>query len=118
LLSAALQVTGPVEGGVGVASFLSQTVQRSGEQASLTLRAGLEAEPINDWLQLRSAFYLEPSRFADWHGRLHGTFGFDVKVLPWTIFGLFEPRTWWAFGAFADVAEGYYATGLRIGMWR
>jgi hypothetical protein len=41
-----------------------------------------------------------------------------LRVLPWSVFGLYPEGTWWAFGAFGDLAEGYHSTGLRVGVWR
>ncbi|MFO7180228.1 MAG: hypothetical protein DIU78_016125 [Pseudomonadota bacterium] len=119
LLTASVEVLGPVEQGVGVEAFLERTVQRSGHTASISPRIGLETEAIPAWLKLRAGAYLEPSRFDQnpRGSRLHATFGLDQRLFGWEVFGLW-PRgaTWRATGS-VDVAEAYFAWGLSIGMW-
>jgi hypothetical protein len=117
LLTASLLVSGPVSDAVDTLSLLEQKVRRSGEHASFTARAGLETEPILDWLQMRLGFYWEPGRITGVDGRLHFTTGFEVKVLPWTVFGLYRDDTWWGVGAVLDVAERYTNIGFRLGIW-
>ena len=116
LLFAAL-VSGSVENGVGFESFLVRTVERSGKNASVTPRIGVEAEVIPGWLQLRSGSYLEPSRYDGVHARLHGTVGLDVKLFRWSVFGLLDEDTSFRIGGFGDVAQRYVAWGLTAGIW-
>jgi len=102
-----------------VASFIDRRVQRSGRRASYSPRLGIETEPIAHWLRVRAGSYLEPSRFDDNpHGsRLHGTFGFDQRVLSWDLFGLFpEGSTFRASGSL-DVARDYFGWGIALGLW-
>lgn len=117
LVSASLLLSGPVEDGVGFESFLRQTVQRSGEQATLTPRLGVEVEPIANHLQTRGGTYLEPSRFEQGRPRLHGTAGFDVRLLRFGVFGLSHRDTYWRAGAHLDAARQYLAWGLSLGVW-
>ncbi len=118
LLSASVLITGPVADAVGTESFFQKTVDRSGEQVSITPRLGLEAEPLPGWLQLRLGTYYEPSRYRHTSARLHGTAGVDVKVLPWTVFGLYPDDTWWSLGAVGDFTRGYLSVAFRVGVWR
>lgn len=119
LVVAALRVSGPVDGAVGVESFLAQVVDRSGRRTSFTPRLGLEGEPIAHYLTLRIGSYLEPTRFDVSEGpRLHGTAGFDVRVLTWDVFGLFDEGTGFRIGAFIDGARQYLGWGLSAGIWR
>ena len=116
-------LTGPVEEGVGIESFLNRRVQRSGERPSLSPRLGLEFEPIPNWLQARAGFYFEPTRFsrnADGspsRGRSHATLGCDVKVLKWNVFKTFPEYNWFRIVGAVDVAREYFNWGLSIGVW-
>jgi hypothetical protein len=117
LLLASLLVTGPTSNAVGLESFLSQQVDRSGQRVSLTPRAGVEAEIIPSWLQLRAGSYYEPTRFNHSSPRLHGTAGFDQKLFPWTVFGLFDEGTWWRAAGCIDYARDYLGWGATVGVW-
>lgn len=119
LVSTSLLVTGPVENGVGVESFLEGNVQRSGQRTTYSPRLGIESEVVPDWLTLRAGTYREPTRFDNENAapRLHGTTGFDLKLFPWTVFGLFEDGTSWRLSSALDAAKRYFSWGLSIGVW-
>ncbi len=117
LISASWLLSGPVRDGVGFESFLRQTVQRSGQVATLTPRLGLEFEPIVDYLQARCGWYLEPSRFERGSPRLHGTAGLDVGLFRFDAFGLLHHGTRWRAGAYVDGANRYLAWGASAGIW-
>jgi len=117
LLSAALHVDGRVANAVGIESFLSQRVDRAGESTTFSPRLGVEFEPWHDRLQLRGGSYLEPSRFRAADARVHGTFGFDLRLFSWTVFGLAERRTSWRAGAVIDLARDYLSWGVSLGVW-
>jgi hypothetical protein len=117
LLSASLLVSGPVGRAVGVESFLSQTVERAGRRAVVMPRLGAELEPVEGWLKVRAGTYLEPSRFEQGRVRPHVTGGLEVKVLPWTVFGLFDQATWWRVSGFLDAARQYSSFGVSVGIW-
>jgi len=117
LLSAALHVDGRVANAVGIESFLSQRVDRAGEHTTFSPRLGAEFEPWHDRLQLRGGSYLEPSRFRAADARVHGTFGFDLRLFSWTVFGLAERRTSWRAGAVIDFARDYLSWGVSLGVW-
>jgi hypothetical protein len=119
LVTTSLDVIGPVDNAVGVQSFLEQTVNRSGEHVTYSPRLGVETEVVPHWVKLRAGSYIEPSRFdtADAHSRVHGTGGFDVKLFPWTVFGLFDDGTEWRAGGAVDFAARYFGWSAAIGVW-
>ncbi len=117
LISASMTVSGAVRSAVGVESFLRQTVDRSGEGPSLVPRLGVEAEPILNWLELRAGSYWEPTRFRGGSPRLHGTLGFDLRLVDWSVFGLFEDESSWRLTGAIDAARDYLAWGVTAGLW-
>lgn len=117
LVSASVLVIGAVEDSVGIESFLQRVVARSGRAVSFSPRLGVETELVPRWVKLRVGGYDEPTRFALSRSRLHGTFGFDAKVLPWTVFGLFDDGTEWKVSLSADAAARYLSAGIGIGVW-
>jgi len=120
LLMSSLLLTGTVPQGVGIEGFLDRTVQRSGQQISVSPRSAVEIEPVPHWVQARAGFYFEPTRFsanAD-GGRSHATLGADVKLLPWDVFGTFPERTWWRVTGAFDAARDYLSWGIAVGVWR
>jgi hypothetical protein len=119
LVSVSARVTGPVENAVGVESFLQRRVNRSGENATVSPRLGVESEVVPHWLRLRAGTYLEPTRFQNERvaPRLHATFGFDARVLPWTVFGALSEGTSWYLSAALDAAPRYVSWGASIGIW-
>lgn len=117
LLTASVLVSGRSADAVGVESVLSQTVERTGEHVGIQPRFGLEIEPWQHRLQLRGGSYLEVSRFNPEIARVHGTLGFDIRVLQWSVFGLYEEQTHWRVGGFGDAALRYASLGLTFGVW-
>jgi len=109
LVSTQLDVTGPAQNAVTVASALSDPAQArpSGRHASLTPRAGLEWEALR-WLRARGGWYLEPSRSGA-PPRPHATFGGEVRIPFWP----------WALrlGMAGDLAARYRNVGLSLGFW-
>jgi hypothetical protein len=117
LALASLLASGPARRAVGVESFLAQTVERSGERVSLTPRAALEAELVPNVAQARAGTYLEPSRFRGGSARAHGTAGLDLRLFPWTVFGLWDEGTYWRASGFLDAAREYVSFGGSVGVW-
>ena len=117
LVSTSLLVTGPAKDSVGVESFLQRRVDRSGEHVTLSPRLGVESEIVPAWLKLRAGTYGEPSRFAAGAARLHGTMGFELKLFPWTVFGLFDDGTEWRISGALDGAKRYFGWGASLGVW-
>jgi len=117
LLSIDLWFTGRLEDAVGVESFLFQTVQRSGEKITISPRIGFETEPWPKRMKVRVGSYLEPTRFAASAARLHTTFGIDINVLKWNVFGLWPDDYRWQISTSFDIAAEYQAVSLGIGGW-
>ncbi|MFO0570549.1 MAG: hypothetical protein U0263_33230 [Polyangiaceae bacterium] len=119
-MSSSLLVTGPVKDAVGVESFIERRVQRSGQKATFTPRLGVESEVVPRWLKLRAGSYGEPTRFSSRgaRARLHGTVGFEQKLFPWTVFGLFDDGTEWRLSGALDGARRYLSWGVSLGVWR
>jgi hypothetical protein len=119
LLSSSLLITGPVQDGVGVESFTQGTVHRSGKRTTVSPHFGVETEIIPGWTKIRGGGYWEPTRFSDprAHPRIHGTFGFDQNLFPWTVFGLFDEDTSWRLSAAIDVSRQYLAWSASVGVW-
>jgi hypothetical protein len=117
LLSTSLVISGSVRDGVGVESFLDQRVNRSGGQVVYSPRIGAESEVWEDRLKLRAGSYLEPSRFATSHARLHGTVGADVRLFGWNVFGLWPDDFMWQLGGNLDIAPRYFSWGVSIAGW-
>jgi len=110
-------VSGPVERAVGVESLVSQTVNRSGERAVISLRLGVEVGVAPKFLKLRAGTYLEPTRFDSSEPRMHGTAGLDLKLVRWNVFGLWPDDYMWRLGLGGDAARQYYMWGITIGGW-
>ena len=104
-------------GAVGVSSMLAQVVDRSGERATVGMRAGAETEVVPNRLQLRVGAYLEPTRFRESTPRLHGTTGFEVRVLEWSAFGLFPEDTAFRISGAVDGSRDYFGWSLGVGTW-
>ncbi len=117
LISTELQVVGQSPDSVGVESFIQRTVARAGEKVTISPRVGVESEVVPGWLKLRAGSYGEPSRYRAGSPRLHGTFGFDLKTFPWTVFGLFDEGTEWRVGGALDAAARYFGWSATVGVW-
>lgn len=112
--AADLVVTGPSSNGHGVEAFGMRELQRSGRTAAVSLRAGAEYEWLPGRLRVRAGGYWEPGRFDGVGGRVHATFGADVRVFEFRLLGLRRGRISWT----ADVAARYRNLALSIGFWR
>jgi hypothetical protein len=108
-----LVITGPAPNGFGLEAFGEHELQRSGEHSSFSLRGGVEYEWLPGRLRLRGGSYWEPGRFEDVGGRLHGTFGVEVRVLEANVWGRRRGRITLT----GDVAERYRNVGVSIGFW-
>jgi hypothetical protein len=105
-----------IQGGIGFESFLSQMREASGKSMTVGVRFGAEGEPIENRLKLRVGTYLEPSRFETGTPRIHATFGSDVKLFSWNVFGILPPVDL-RIGAAVDVAVRYVNYGFSVGVW-
>jgi hypothetical protein len=119
LVSTSLRISGSVSNAVGVESFLQRFVDRSGRRTVASPHLGLESEVIANWLKLRAGAYGEPTRFSNPHSapRLHTTFGFEQKLFPWNVFGLFGAGTAWRIQMAADFSASYFGWSGSVGVW-
>lgn len=117
LLSFSMLVTGPTKGAVGVESMLTQVIDRSGEKTSVTLRGGTEVEVVPNRLQLRAGSYMEPTRFRQSSPRLHATTGFEVRVVDWSLFGIFPEDNAFRVSGAVDFSREYFGWSLGLGSW-
>jgi hypothetical protein len=102
--------------------MLSQTIDRSGETSSLTLRGGAEAEVVPNRLVLRAGSYMEPTRFHPVGGiaptpRLHATTGFELRVVEWSLFGIFPEDNAFRISGAIDISREYFGWSLGVGSW-
>jgi hypothetical protein len=116
LLLASVLMTGPSTNAISVEGFLDQQVESVGQNVSYTPRLGLEGEPLENRMQLRTGTYIEPSRYTGGDARQHFTFGADIHLFPLTFWGLL-PDADWKLGLFVDLAPRYQNAGFGIGNW-
>lgn len=116
LMLASVVLTGPSDEAVSLQGFIDQSREIVGTRVSASPRFAVEAEPVANLLRGRAGLYFEPSRFTDGTHRQHFTFGGDVRLFSWNIFGLI-PNTTWRLSAFFDVAPRYQNFGFSIGPW-
>jgi hypothetical protein len=112
-LAADVVVTGTTDNGFGLEAFGMQELQRSGRHPAFSVRGGADVEAVPGRLRLRAGSYWEPERFDGVPGRLHGTFGIDLRVFEIEFFGPRRGRI----SALGDVASQYRNVGVAIGFW-
>jgi hypothetical protein len=116
LLLASVLFTGQSSNAVSVEGFLDQRVEAVGQQVTVSPRLGLEAEPLQNHVVLRTGTYVEPSRYEGGAARQHFTFGGDIRLIPLTFWGLF-PDDPWKLGLMVDLAPRYTNYGFGFGSW-
>ncbi|MBX3247907.1 MAG: hypothetical protein KF901_12070 [Myxococcales bacterium] len=110
LISLDLLLHGPIANGVGIDAFFAQQRRARGEQWSGTFRLGLEAEPWAHRLKVRAGTYVEQARYAGVAARVHGTFGFEVRLFH-------ALGVTWRANFVIDGARDYLSWGLGVGVW-
>jgi hypothetical protein len=111
-----LLVTGQSANAISLEGFAGQKLDTVGQSISLSPRIGLESEPIPNWLNVQVGSYVEPSRFADGTPRQHFTAGADIKLFPFSPWGIFGDRVW-RISIAADLAPRYQNYGIGFGAW-
>jgi hypothetical protein len=119
LVTAELLALGASSGSVGFGSYYEGRTRLalSGQNLTLSPRLGLESEVVPDRLKLRVGSYWEPARVDTARDRIHGTFGFDVKLFRWDVFGLIGDFDSWLASAAVDGARDYLSTSFSVGFW-
>lgn len=118
LATASLHVIGRTKGATSVEGFLTRRVQRSGEDVvSFSPRFGVETDLVPGWVLVRAGGYIEPSRVEATSPRFHYTFGVDLKLGWWDVFGVWSEDYLWRIGFAADIARDYFSGSLSFGGW-
>jgi hypothetical protein len=112
-LAADVVVTGATASGAGVEAFGMHELQPSGRHTVVGVRGGAELECLPGRLRLRGGSYWEPGRFDGVGGRAHATFGLDLRVLAFQLFGERRGRI----SLTGDVADRYRNIVASIGFW-
>lgn len=110
LLAADVVLLGATPDSIGLDAFVLQQMASRGEHVSVGVHVGLESEVVDNRLVLRGGTYFEPARYADVRGRIHGTFGFDLRLIR--LFG-----TDFKVIAFVDGARRFVNWGISVGVW-
>ena len=116
LLVGSLLITGSSDQAVAIEGFVNKQRELVGLKTTLEPRFGLESEPIPNILHGRIGSYLEPTRFSDGHSRQHFTFGADVKLFPFSPWGILGDQIW-RLSFSMDMAPRYQNFGIGIGAW-
>jgi hypothetical protein len=110
LVTAQLDVVGPAPGALALESalFPGTSATRSGRNASLVPRVGVEWEPRARTVRLRAGSYLEPSRSGA-GPRGHACLGVEARVpfWPWDL----------QLSLAADLARAYTNASVSVGFW-
>jgi hypothetical protein len=111
-------ITGASPDAFGLEKFADQKLQRSGRDIVYSIRGGAEYEWLPGRLRVRLGSYWEPGRFLDGGGgevagRIHGTFGVEVRALQFDLWGPRRGRI----SLTGDLASRYTNIGASIGFW-
>lgn len=109
-------IDGPTEDGQGLDAFLTQQSRPRGAHTSFALRFGTEMEPWPNRMKVRAGIYSESNRIQGVSPRVHGTFGFDVRLFEWDLFGVMDPFSI-QLSTMVDVAYEYLNWGLGFSFW-
>ena len=116
LLLASVLVAGPSGNATSLEGFLNHTLEPVGRHTTVAPRVGLESEPLPNRMLLRTGTYVEPTRYDGDSARQHFTFGTDVRLFPFSFWGLL-PEVNLKLGVFLDVAPRYTNWGIGISNW-
>lgn len=112
-LVADLAITASTNGAYGLEAFGDKELQPTGHRWAFSPRAGAEWECLPGRLRLRAGSYFEPERFDGVHGRVHATFGVQLRWLEFHAWG----RRRGSITLTGDVAERFGNVGFSIGFW-
>jgi hypothetical protein len=113
-VAADVVVTGSTENAYGLEAFGDHMLQRSGRHPSVSIRGGGEWEWKPGRLRIRGGSYWEPGRFVGVPGRLHVTFGLEVRVFEFWFWGR---KRRGRISLTADAAKYFSNGGLSVGFW-
>ena len=113
LVAADVVMTGWSPDAYGLEAFADRQLQRSGKHVVYSIRGGAEYEWVPGRLRVRAGSYWEPGRFEGVSGRIHGTFGLDVRVFQFNLWGWHRGRL----SMTGDIASRYTNIGVSVGFW-
>jgi hypothetical protein len=105
--------TGESPNAYGLIAFGEHELERSGAHVSWSPRGGVEYEWLPGRLRLRAGSYWEPGRFEGVDGRVHATFGIELRALEFHAWGLRRG----AITLTGDAASDFQNVGISIGFW-
>lgn len=112
-LAADVVVAGRSDDAFGLEAFGMQMLQRAGEHTVVSVRGGAEYEWLPGRLRWRAGAYWEPGRYEGVSGRVHATFGVEVRAFELELWGRRRGRISFT----GDVASRYRNIALSIGFW-
>jgi hypothetical protein len=112
-LASDVVITGTSPNGYGLQAFGMHLLEPCGRDVSWSLHGGAEYEWLPGRLRVRAGSYWEPGRCEGVSGRLHGTFGIEVRTLEFHLWGLRRGRI----TVTGDVASRYDNLAVSIGFW-
>jgi hypothetical protein len=112
-LAADLVVTGSSTDAYGIEAFGMHQLQATGRRWAFSPRLGAEYEWLPGRLRLRAGSYFEPERFDGVTGRLHATFGVQLRVFEFHAWG----RRRGSLTLTGDVASRFQNVAISIGFW-
>ncbi len=113
-LAADLIVSGSSPNAFGLEAFGQHELQRSGRHPAFGVRGGAEYEWLPGRLRVRGGSYWEPGRFVGVGGRLHVTFGVELRVFQFWFWG---SQRRGRLTLTTDVADHYRNAGFSVGFW-
>lgn len=112
-VAADVVVAGASREAYGIEAFGMHELQRTGRKTAVSVRGGAEFEAFPGRLRLRAGSYWEPERYDDVPGRIHVTFGLELRVFEFFAWGRRRGRISFT----GDVAERYRNVALSVGFW-
>jgi len=112
-LAADLVVTGSSANAYGIEAFGMHQLQATGRHWAVSPRVGGEYEWLPGRLRLRAGSYYEPERFDGVAGRIHATFGVQVRAFEFHAWG----RRRGSITLTGDVASRFQNVAISIGFW-
>ena len=112
-VAADVVVAGASKEAYGVEAFGLQQLQRTGRNVAVSIRGGAEFEWLPGRLRLRAGSYWEPERYDNVGGRIHVTFGTELRVFEFFAWGRRRGRISFT----GDLAERFRNVALSVGFW-
>ncbi|MBA3463509.1 MAG: hypothetical protein H0T46_26370 [Deltaproteobacteria bacterium] len=112
-LAADIVIAGPSQDAYGIEAFGKHMLQRAGSHTAFSFRAGAEYEWLPGRLRWRAGAYWEPERYEGVGGRVHVTFGVELRVFELQLWGRRRGRLSFT----GDLAARYRNVAVSVGFW-